>query len=224
MDPAPAGRQLLGSTHVSLDYQIEQQGPSGISKVDVWATRDEGLTWQKLYEDRGPRHQSPIEFDLPGEGVFGISLVVTNGNGVGGAPPARGDTPDYWVEADLTRPTAQLVSVRPGIGEDAGTVQISWAANDRNLGPAPIDIYYAPQSSGPWTTIARSLKNDGNYRWKVVRDAGPSLYFRVDVTDRAGNLTRCISPEPLVMDLARPRARVLGVTASAPRTTSPVGN
>jgi hypothetical protein len=224
VDPVPAGRQLVGSTHVSLDYQIEQQGPSGISKVEVWTTKDEGLTWQRLCEDRSPHHRSPVEFDLPGEGVFGVSVVVTNGSGIGGNPPARGDTPDYWVEVDVTKPAAQLVGVRPGSGDDAGTVQVNWVASDKNLGPTPVDLYFAAQPGGPWTQIAHGIRNEGNYRWKVVRDSGPNLYFRIDVTDRAGNLTRCVSAEPLVMDLARPRARVLGITASAPRTASPVGN
>jgi hypothetical protein len=205
-------RQLVGATHVSLDYQVEQQGPTGISKVEVWMTRDEGMTWQRLGED--PDRRSPVEFDLPGEGLYGISLVLTNGSGFGGTTPARGDTPDYWVEVDLTKPSAQLLGFRPGIGDEAGTLAITWQASDKNLGETPIDLYYATRRDGPWLPVARGLKNDGSFRWTLPRDGGPEFFFRMEVTDRAGNQARCDSSQPVVVDTTRPKARVLGIKAS----------
>src|SRR5437016_8986678 len=54
--------------------------------------------------------RSPIEFDLPGEGLYGVALVMTNGTGLSTTPPQTGESPDYWVEVDLTRPAAQLIS------------------------------------------------------------------------------------------------------------------
>jgi hypothetical protein len=216
------GRQLVNETHVSLEYQIEKQGPSGISKVEVWMTRDEGMTWQRLCEDTN-RH-SPVEFDLPGEGVFGISLVITNGTGFGGTPPTRGDVPDYWVEVDTTRPVAQLSSVRPGTGPDAGTLLISWHASDKNLGDSPIDLYYANHQEGPWQPIARGAKNEGSFRWMLPREAGQEFYIRMEVTDRAGNVARCETPQPLFVDMTRPKARVVGIKASASRSAMSSGN
>jgi hypothetical protein len=222
--PAPVSpaRQLLNGTHVTLEYQIEHQGPTGVSKVEVWYTRDNGLSWQRLTED--PDQRSPVEFDLPGEGVYGVSLVLTNGSGLGGTPPAKGEAPDYWVEVDLTRPVAQLLSVRPGRGADAGTLQITWTAADKNLGATPVDLYYTTQRGGMWQPIVRGVKNDGNYRWPLPRDVGPEFFIRLDVTDQAGNIARCETPQPVVVDLARPKARVLSVTVGAPRLPPPTGN
>jgi hypothetical protein len=215
-------RQLVGSTHVSLDYQIEQQGPTGISRVEVWMTRDEGANWQKLGED--PDRRSPVDFDLPGDGVFGISLVLTNGSGFGGAPPARGDTPDYWVEVDLTKPSAQLLGFRPGVGEETGTLTITWQASDKNLGETPVDLYYAGHREGPWLPVGRGLRNDGVHRWTLPREGGPEFFFRLEVTDKAGNLTRCDSSQPVVVDTTRPKARVLGIKASLGHGFAPLGN
>jgi hypothetical protein len=211
-------RKLVNGTHISLDYQIEQQGPSGISKVEVWITRDGGSSWQHLSDD--PDHKSPVELDLPGEGLYGISLVMANGNGLGGVPPVKGDAPDSWVEVDLTRPEAHLVSVRPGSGDDAGSLVVSWTASDKNLGSTPIDLYYATQQNGPWQPIARGVKNDGSYRWSVPREAGSEFLIRLDVADQAGNITRCETPQPVVVDLVRPKARVLNVTVSAPHSAA----
>ena len=56
-----------------------------MGKVEVYLTGDGGLNWQRLQED--PDRRSPAEIDLPGEGLFGIRLVITNGNGFGGTPP-----------------------------------------------------------------------------------------------------------------------------------------
>jgi hypothetical protein len=58
-------------------------------------------SWQRLGEDAN--RKSPVEIDLPGEGLFGVSLVVTNGRGFGGTPPSPGDSPDWWIEVDVTK-------------------------------------------------------------------------------------------------------------------------
>jgi hypothetical protein len=217
-DPVTHGpgvqRQLINHTHVIMEYRIDQIGPSGVGKVEVWITGDEGKTWQLLCEDADKR--SPVEFDLPREGLFGISVVVTNGNGMGDPPPTPGTQPECWVEVDTTRPTAQLLSLRAGNGDEPWCMVVTWAASDKNLGPEPIDLYYATQKEGPWVPIVRGLRNDGSYLWTPPRDAGPQFYLRMDVTDRAGNTTRCDATQPVVLDLARPHAKVLGLSGNAP--------
>ncbi|HEV3446665.1 MAG TPA: hypothetical protein VG099_18630 [Gemmataceae bacterium] len=215
-------RQLVNGSRVSLEYQIEQQGPTGVSKVEVFYTRNNGMTWEQIHEDLQAR--SPVEFDLPGEGLYGVSLVVTNGTGLSMPPPQKGEAPDYWVEVDLTRPQAQLISVSPGVGAEAGMMHITWAANDKNLGNTPIDLYYTTRRGGSWEPIARGVRNDGSYRWSLPKNAGPEFYVRMDVTDQAGNLTRCEAPKPVLVDLVKPKARVLTITARTSKLTPPLGN
>jgi hypothetical protein len=221
-DSAPANRQIVNNPNTILDYRIDQVGPSGVGKVEVWLTADEGHNWQKLCED--PDKRSPVEFRLPGEGLFGVCLVVTNGLGIGDPPPAKGTAPDYWIEVDMTKPTAQLLSARPGMNEDAGTIFITWTATDKNLGPEPIDLYYALQKEGPWQPIARGVRNDGAYRWRAPTEAGSEFYIRLMVSDRAGNAAVCDSPQPVLLDMSKPRAHVVGLTGAAPKSYSPSGN
>ncbi len=92
MPNANQPKLILNSTHATIDYRIDQVGPSGVGKVEVYLTGDGGQNWQRLQEDKDKR--SPAEIDLPGEGLFGIRLAITNGNGFGGTPPTHGDVTD----------------------------------------------------------------------------------------------------------------------------------
>lgn len=220
----PANRQIVNMRRVVLEYQIEQMGASGVGKVEVYLTRDRGQSWQKYCEDADKK--SPLEVDLPGEGLYGIALVVSNGRGFGANPPIAGDTPDWWVEIDVTKPIADLVQVQPGVGEDSGTLLISWSARDRNLGQTPIDLYYSAGREGPWEILARGLKNDGQYRWIVPADLGAQAFLRLAVTDQAGNTSYGETPQPVALDDgSRPRVRVTGVaTTTLPPPVVPQGN
>ncbi len=217
VNPVSLNKQIVNNTHLFLDYQIEQMGASGVGKVEIWMSRDKGQTWQKHGEDTD--RKSPAELDLPGEGEFGITLVVTNGRGFGGLPPVSGDTPDWWVELDVTKPHVEIVGVRPGSIDESGALHISWTARDKNLGQAPIDLFYAVERNGPWHPIAKGLRNEGHYRWNVPGDLGPHAYIRLVAIDQAGNAAHCETAQAVALDdLSRPRARVFGISTSAPKT------
>jgi hypothetical protein len=216
---APATKHLVNNSHVFLQYQIDNTGPSGVGAVEVYLTRDKGQNWTKIGEDAD--HKSPIELDLPGEGLFGVSLVVSNGRGFGAAPPAPGDAPEWWIEVDVTKPTAELSNVVPGKGNDAGAVLISWAVRDKNLSATPIDLYYALAPEGPWQPIAKGVRNDSPYRWTVPTNLGPEAYIRLVAHDTAGNATQTETTQPVTLDdMSRPRGRVTGVSTTAPRGSS----
>jgi hypothetical protein len=221
-ETATANRQLLNSTHAELAYQLNEVGPSGVGKVEVWMTSDDGKSWKKLCEDKN--RKSPVEFDLPGEGVYGLTLVVCNGYGMGDPPPAKGDQPDTWIEVDTTKPVAQLLGARPLMSEKGGALHITWSAKDKNLGADSIGLSFATSKEGPWMPIAKNLKNDGAYRWPVPRDAGAEFFVRLEVSDRAGNTTVCESTDKVVLDMSHPKAKVLGVTAKTGRSLPPTGN
>jgi hypothetical protein len=206
-------RQLLNTTRASLDYRLDQIGPSGVSRVEIWITNDEGKNWQRLCED--PDRRSPALLNLPGEGLFGLRLVVTNGNGFGGTPPAKGDQPTCWIEVDTTPPHAHLQDIEPVVKE--GALEIRWTATDKNLGPEPVSLFYATTKEGPWLPIAHRLRNDGLYRWNFPREAGAQFFLRMDVTDQVGNTARCELANPVTLDMTEPRAQVVGVTGVTAR-------
>lgn len=216
MQPVPAGniaKQVLNTTRASMDYRIDQVGPSGVGKVEIWITSDQGQTWQRLGED-ADRH-SPADIDLPGDGLFGVRLVITNGSGFGGSPPARGDQPSAWIEVDTTPPFVQLREVDPIT--DGGALTIHWTAKDKNLASEPINLYYRSRQEGTWQVVARGLKNDGAYRWTFPRNVGSQFYFKIEVADQAGNVSTVETNNPVALDMVEPRASVLGITGIRPR-------
>ncbi len=213
--PVVANKQFVSKHHLYLQYKIEDKGASGVGKVEVWMTRDHGRSWQRVGED-ADRH-SPAEVIMPGEGHYGISLVVSNGRGFGAKPPSTGDNADVWVEVDTTKPMAEILAVRPGTGAEAGTLLINWNARDRNLAPGSIGLAYAVKPEGPWQQIAENLDNTGQFRWIVPLEVGPNAYIRIRVRDLAGNVTETETAEPIALDdMSRPRARIMGVTTTEP--------
>ncbi|MBX9680680.1 MAG: hypothetical protein K2X38_18145 [Gemmataceae bacterium] len=210
-DPMMApNRRVTNQMRVMLDYQVEAKGPSGVGRIEVWATRDMGQSWQKIHE--GQHRQSPLELNLPGEGLFGLTMTASNGRGIGMQPPKAGDAPDMWIEVDATKPAATLTDIRPGTPDEGATMHIRWSARDRNLAAQPIDLFYAATREGPWLPIARNLRNEGYFRWTPPSEAGTHAFIRMTCRDAASNVTVSETQQQVVLgDLVKPKARILDV-------------
>lgn len=211
---SPRDREIryINTTDLSLAYTLEDVGPSGVSVVELWFTRD-GRTWQRHGED--PDKTSPFQVRFNSEGLYGLTLVVKSGVGLGDRPPQPGDPPQLWVEVDLTRPVVELKSVEAGRGPDAGTVTITWRAEDKNLASAPISLYYAENPEGPWTIMTGGLENTGRYVWRVPPGAPYRFHVRVEAVDKGGNVGHADSSKPVIVDLSVPRGRILGVDGAS---------
>src|SRR5262249_3347421 len=154
---------------ITINYGVDDVGPSGVSSVELYFTRD-GRTWQRYGDD--PDKVSPFNANFPGEGMYGLTLVVKSGVGFGDKPPQPGDTPQMWIEGDLTPPIVHIQSVEPGRGADAGNLTITWKADDKNMAAQPISLYYAEQPDGAWTPIAGGLENSRRYIWRMPPGPG----------------------------------------------------
>ena len=138
--------------------------------------------------------------------------------------PVAGDAPDWCIEVDTTRPTAQLTTVRLA-PDDGPAVYVGWTSQDRNLGTGPTELSYAVNRQGPWLPIAKGLKAEGEYRWAPPADIGPHAFVRLSVRDQAGNTTITETTQPVALDdLSRPRARIAGITTDAGLIAAPKAN
>jgi hypothetical protein len=200
---------LVGSRRIRLNYSISEVGPSGVSSVELWATRD-GKTWQRYSNEPPP--DGPLVVCVAEEGRYGFSLVVKNGLGLSSPPPRTGDTPQLWVEVDETKPAVRLVDCVVGHGHDAGCLVVTWAASDTNLMERPITISTAVSPEGPWTPVAAGLANTGKYVWQLPRELPYEFYVCVEARDRAGNVGSDHS-KTVRVDMARPRGTILGIHA-----------
>ncbi len=211
---APAKRQIVNNTKVFLDFQIENPSRVNVSKVEVWLTRDHSKSWQKITED--DLVKSPVAVELPGDGLFGVILMVPSNRG-GSTPPPAGEQPDWWIEVDTTRPTGQFTELQVTHLKGQATVHVTWAAQDKNLSDSPVDLFYGASPKGPWLPIAKGLPAEGHYDWRAPVEIGTQAHLRLIARDVVGNTGIFHTVEPINLeDPSRPRVTIRNVRPDAP--------
>jgi hypothetical protein len=201
--------RMVNARAFELEYGIEAVGSAGVSKVELWGTRDQGRTWTLYATDRDNR--SPVQVEVTDEGLYGFRIVVEAGNGLGGQPPQSGDAPEIWIGVDLTRPQVQLISALSGTGNQADHLIIKWSATDESLDPRPIALSYVVEPGEPWQTIASGLENTGGYAWRLPADVPEEIYLRVEARDKAGNTAEYVATRPTRIYRPRPQGHIRGV-------------
>ncbi len=212
----PRGVQprMVRSRQFELAYDVEAVGPSGVSHIELWGTRDGGRNWLNFGAPADFRN--PLQVTVEGEGLYGFRLVVHSASGLGGLPPRAGDLPDVWVGVDLTEPTARLTAVEQGAAERAGELSISWDVSDTMLAERPISLSFSSQPDGPWSTIASGLPNTGAYVWRLDNRVPDVIFVRLEARDEAGNVARVDHGRPISIYRQRPAARVIDVRPIVP--------
>lgn len=226
--------QVVGFLAFDLGYDVESRGPSGISRLDLWVTRDDGRTWLKWSQHDGKAASVRVNLNVPAnphpEGAYGFRVVPVSGAGLSEREPAAGDAPDLRVVVDVTPPHLDLF---PPTGDPASpdTLVIPWKATDKNFGEAPITIEWADKPSGPWQPVAaagevvqaqatapqaRRLPNTGQYAWRVPAGLPPRVYLKVSARDAAGNVREVVTRDPILVDLVKPRAKISGIVPPRP--------
>ena len=217
-----------------MGYEIESRGPSGISRLDLWVTRDDGRTWLKWSQHDGKGSSVRVNLNVPAnpqpEGTYGFRVVPVSGAGLSEREPVAGDAPDLRVVVDVTPPTLELF---PPTGDPTrtDTLVIQWKATDKNLGDEPILIEWSDKPTGPWQPASaahevmqagagnapqpRRVANTGSFPWRVPAGVAPRVYLKVTARDAAGNVREVITRDPILVDLVKPRAKISGIVAPA---------
>lgn len=215
--------RMVNSARFELDYDVEYIGPHGVKRVELWGTRDGGLTWKSYGVDADGR--SPMIVTVEGEGMYGFLIAVQSGAGIGGEQPRPGEKPAIWIGVDKTLPTVQLLGAREGVGAHAGTLQIDWQADDPALAQDAVTLLYSEHPGGPWSRVAAGLENTGHYAWVPTTELPERIYLRLEVRDEAGNVAAVDAPEAIAMHRLQPQGRVRHVRPldgpSAKRVTNP---
>jgi hypothetical protein len=216
--------KIVSQPQVQVGFGVDHLGPSGVGKVDVYLTTNDGLKWERAATEtpvRGVENglasgRDSITVKIPRqEIVYGIFLVVKNGAGVGGPPPRDGqDRPMMRVELDTQGPEAKLYQPLPDKGHE-GVLILLWKAVDRNLDDNPITLEFAEKREGPWALVSNTttLPNTGaiqpwctgSYAWTVPSIAQGRVYLKLTVRDKAGNSSEAVTPEPVLIDLSQPK-------------------
>ncbi len=181
-----ANTLMVNSRRVRLNYELQDVGPSGVSRVELWATRD-GQSWQRYSDD--PPTTGPLVLHVAEEGRYGFTVVARSGVGVLGRRPSPGDQPQVWVIVDETAPVMQLHEAKVGQGENAGP----WQPIARDLD-----------------------RDTTSFVWSLPKEVPYRFWVRVEACDRAGNVGQVTSPRPVLVDHAQPRGVITTVEPAQP--------
>ncbi len=184
--PSKTNTQIISTKRFRLNYDINAIDPSGVGKVDLYITQDQGRSWTLWGQD--PDNQSPFPVEVQQQGLYGFRVVVHSKDGLVGTGPSSGDGADMWVRIDSQTPLAQITSVPYGRGNEAGRLVINYRVSDEFLTLRPIRISYSRSPEGPWTIIEDNLRNQGRYLWKVDRAVPDRIFLKIDAIDQAGNV------------------------------------
>jgi hypothetical protein len=206
--PPAAKPRLCKSKRLVINYDVTDVGPSGVSSVELWYTRD-SQKWHKL--NLVAHTKGPCVVEVAGEGLYGFTVLARNGDGRGKEAPHPGDQPQIWTEVDTTRPAVQLVGAETA--PDRPDVTITWKADDKNLGAKPITLAYAERANGPWTTFAAGVENTGRYEWRRPANLAGRLFLRVEAVDQVGNVGADQTTRPVLADCTQPSAAIVAVEA-----------
>jgi len=210
-----ASVQMIASKRFRLNYGIDAIDPSGVARVDLWMTRDDGRNWQSWGTD--PDNTSPFPVEVEEEGRYGFRIVVHSRDGLTGRGPASGDKPDIVVHIDTQAPMVQIVSVPYGRGTEAGRLIINYRVADPHLTLRPISLFYSPAPDGPWLPIEEGVRNEGRYVWKPDGNVPDRIFLKLEAIDRAGN--KGVHPLNQAIDVSGlvPRGTIHSVVPVAPR-------
>jgi len=221
-----AGVQIRysNSRKFSLEYEIESAGLAGVSDVELWGTRDRGLTWKRWGSD--PDRESPFDIETNNDGAYGFRIVVVANNGLATPRPIENDLPDIFVVVDTLSPSIRFTGAAYGEGNQTGALVMRYECTDMNLTQRPITLSFGPSQNGPWSTIAAGLENEGAYVWPADPNLPRQIYLRIDAIDLAGNLGSYILDTPIDIQGLAPRARIRGFNplTGSPGGTRPVAN
>lgn len=212
------------SRKFSLDYEIESAGLAGVSDVELWGSRDRGLTWKRWGSD--PDRESPFDIETNNDGAYGFRIVVVANNGLATPRPIENDLPDIFVVVDTLSPSIRFTGAAYGEGNQTGALVMRYECTDLNLTQRPITLSFGPSQTGPWSTIAAGLENEGAYVWPADPNLPRQIYLRIDALDLAGNLGSYVLDTPIDIQGLAPRARIRGfnpLTGSA-GGTRPIAN
>lgn len=175
--------------------------PEETPRVALWWTDNNGFHWQKA--GYFGREQSFFPFEVTEDGDYGVRFV-------GPGQAAAVETPAYperVYHVDTALPEVE-VSIEPNKSwySPGDQVTIGWRAADYHLVEYPVQIgmlidYSADEYK--LVELQRDLANEGSITYQIPQDAlDHEIRFRVEATDRAGNLGLAFSYALQVVDAA----------------------
>lgn len=241
LDDLPANRpriEYVSTNKLRVSSKITHVTRSGVKAAQLYVLEPtNGADWRAAGKnDRlAITPDSPdservvsIEYEAPRDGLYGFILQPISGAGTKLDDPRAGDTPQYLVEVDTTKPEMEFNNVKvTGSGLNGPLVEIEWTATDKNLTPEPIVLEYS-EDQKTWKPIAGKAPNTGRYTWEITDKRLWKFWVRGSASDMAGNTTLVDytdgkdGPTPVLVDLDKPSGAVDKVNPNGPPRATPL--
>jgi hypothetical protein len=212
---APSGRitgpAVTANNEIDVAVNVNDAGPSGLSSVQLWMSRDDGATWVE-----GPMiTETPmksIHVKASNDGYYRLALVSIDQAGNSSALP-RGKADDQFIMlVDSVKPVISLPSAN-GItdADKAGpTARRAYKAGDRvqvqfiikevKLADNPVSIYLQTDPAKGWTELGKNLPADAAFRFELPKIATKNARLKITAVDVAGNLGEAVAAETFSID------------------------
>lgn len=217
----PLDVQHVHDRVVAIEYEVDRKGPSGVKKVEVYMTQDDGRTWRPYSDsfDVNP----PLQLTLPEkDGLYGFRLVLYSGVNQSIGPPQAGEPPDVRLLVDRTAPQVEIYAPVPDPLQPNALV-LRYRAGDTNLVVDSVALSWSARPDAGWQPINAGPSRPSQWAgvkecvWNLPPDVPDGVYLRLTARDQAGNVGQYTSPGPVTVDLQKPIARVKAVVPAAPR-------
>lgn len=184
---------------LSIQYEVKDVKVDGF-KFRSWLyyTMDSGQSWTLYGEDTDG--VSPTNFKAEIDGLYGFKVVSVDAAGLKEDPPTINTKPDVMVRIDTQGPKVTLLSPQPYDLWEAGTQRaIQWKAEDSSLDHSKcVSLYYSIGDPKNWVNLHQDMPSLGSVIWKIPVSENGKIFLRVIATDKAGNETNYITPQPFL--------------------------
>jgi len=164
---------------------------SGVEKVTLYAKLLSDKEGYKLLAE-SKAAEGTIEAELPGEGVWAMILVATDGAGHASGDPQRNPRPDIVVTVDTTKPELAIKSFALPSGGKTwlnGGWEVEWTASDKltSLDKLVVRIEYSADAGKTWFVAIPRHNNAGRADLRAHLFNGKKYRLRLVAIDEAGN-------------------------------------
>jgi hypothetical protein len=238
-DELPANRpkiEYISTNKLRVSSKITHITRSGVKAAQLFVLEPSNTDWKAAGKKEGLTitTETPdaerlvgIDYEAPRDGQYGFVLQPISGAGTKLDDPRTGDTPQYLVEVDTTKPEMAFKNVKvTGRGLNGPLVEIEWEAKDKNLTAEPIVLEYS-EDRQKWKPIAGKTTNTGRYTWEITNAKLWKFWVRGQASDMAGNTTLTDyldeknQPQVVLVDLETPSGNVDKVNPNGDPTRMP---
>lgn len=192
---------------IFVNVKVKTEGPSGLSLLQLWMTRDGGRRW----EYAGSSRDATKPFTFKGEkGRYGFSVTAVGGSKLVELHPVPGEKPETEIDIAPDEPMVRLQVGYVGRFPKAGdTVSFEWQVIDDDLPENPVTAEYRT-TDGRWVEILKGGPAEGSHVWKLPSVSMAISDLRVRVRDVRGNVGEKTVRVSCWIDADTPVADILG--------------